>query len=89
MNFSQKTKLSKIFALLLAFLLGAQLGAGSIISAEGEQTQPAGESTIHVKAGGEGDGSSAESPMSDIGGAFTALSETGGKIIVYGRYELA
>ncbi len=88
MNFSQK-KLPKILALLLAFLLSAPLGACVTANAEGEEAQPAGERILHVKAGGEGDGSTAEAPMADIGGAFSALSESGGKIIVYGRYELA
>ena len=76
MNISQK-KLPKILALLLAFLLSAPLGVCVTASAEGEEAQPAGERILHVKAGGEGDGSTAEAPMADIGGAFSALSESG------------
>ncbi len=45
--------------------------------------------TVHVKAGGDGDGSSAESAFSDISSAFEALGDEGGIITVHGKYELA
>lgn len=48
-----------------------------------------GETVIHVKAGAVGDGKSASSPMGDLYKAIEALSESGGRITVYGRYELA
>ncbi len=50
-----------------------------------ENTSP----TLHIKAGGEGDGSDAAHPMGDIGEGFRALSEVGGTLVVWGRYELA
>ena len=53
----------------------------------GEENVP--ESSVYVKDGGEGDGTSADSPLSDISAAFSALSEHGGRIVVIGAYDLA
>ena len=49
---------------------------------------PDSERVFHVKAQGAGDGSTADQPMSDIAEAFSLMPEQGGKIIVYGKYEI-
>ena len=49
---------------------------------------PEEEKVYHVAAGGTGDGSSAEQPMSDIAEAFASMPEQGGRIVLYGRYEI-
>ena len=80
------SKKARILALImcLALLLPFCFALG--VSAEDEA--PA-ETVLHVKTGGTGDGKSADSPLGDIGKAFKALSECGGRIVVYGKYELA
>ncbi len=80
----------KILSLFLSLLISLQFFSSFETKAEGEsQTEPMPEATVHVKAGGEGDGTSAEAALSDIAEAFSMLAETGGKIVVYGKYELA
>ncbi len=92
MNFLLKNFTLK--SLLICLTLSFCLSPFSIIfiNAEGEDTDKAPapvSAVLHVKAGGEGDGSTSDTPMADIGKAFRLLSEAGGEIIVYGKYELS
>jgi len=59
-----------------------------VAEASAQENEGAG-AVLHVKAGGTGDGKSAESPLGDIGDAFKELAQSGGRITVYGKYELA
>ena len=54
-----------------------------------DHAAPESDRVIHVMAGGESDGSDNAHPMGDIALAIESLSETGGRIIVYGKYELS
>ena len=46
------------------------------------------ERVLHVATGGEGDGSDSAHPMGDLSAAVTLLSESGGSIVVHGRYDI-
>ncbi len=89
MYYLHKKSLLRAISLALTVLLSFPLFTSLFIEAENEDTPPESEVTIHVKAGGNGDGSGADTPLSDISDAFAALSESGGRIVVYGKYELA
>ena len=46
------------------------------------------ERVLHVAAGGEGDGSDSAHPMGDLSAAVSTLSESGGRIVIHGRYDI-
>ena len=85
MKASAMSKIIKFLSVILCFiLLVPSLSAIFSFADEGS-----GERTLHVMAGGEGDGSDSASPLSDIGEAFLLLAEDGGRIVVHGKYELS
>lgn len=44
---------------------------------------------LHVMAGGEGDGRDSAHPLGDIADAYSAMPESGGKIVMHGKYEFS
>ena len=73
MKASAMSKIIKFLSVILCFiLLVPSLSAIFSFADEGS-----GERTLHVMAGGEGDGSDSASPLSDIGEAFLLLAEDG------------
>ncbi len=99
MKTTYKNTLKTVIAFLLCTVLCANMAATGIAADEqeansteqattAETEQESQATTLHVKAGGTGDGSSEQSALSDIGDAFEALAQSGGRIVVYGKYEL-
>lgn len=82
-------KRSRLLSLALALILSLGIipaSASSVTSAAASDNSSA--PAVYVKDGGTGDGSSPDRALSNFKDAFSALSETGGYVVVCGQHNM-